>query len=1215
MAEEAGGARTPKLLSVLKEDESPSTQYRKRNSLMKDMRNDLFSEFNLLEEEEETKRKAEKAAEEPASSAAEAEEEEDDEEDDYDESDGDDDDDENCFWSDEEKEGTDAAARPSGRRRTVSKVPRPSRAPADEGKAEEEAPAQAPEETEAENVETDATHVAAVAKPDTPAAEGEEAYKETDLFRQLEELKLRRAASTLSAERDAAAEEENGPPAVVDPAPEDSSTAAKKETVPEEAKEPKEIEQSSDEPEKTQAEKAQAGEDSVQAHEPTAGGGACARKVSLVDDDALAAVARMPSTFAVRPEALSTSLDREMRGSLAEPSPSRSSIERELEEEIEKEVQKIVASEVAVETKQKDAALPAEVKESPAPEVEKESPAPAKAEVPRFTAKEPSRVSSGSGVKFSKSKHSRAGSDVKPVGKKRGHRRSRSTGKVHMQVVADAARLEHSDDSKKSVDDDALVVRRKHKSKKASSDRRSTEQALAATGEQSSSEVSKKTKTKKPRHAEEKGSKERTKEDERHKPRKEKSTDAKPKTDGEKVKHKSKERLSVDTKAERKNKRSSRTIDAARRTLAHKKQMLLGKKEAAAEAQQEAPSHTVEEEAALQAEALAAIEAARQAVHQELTAAPATDPAGKARAQSADAAVDPEDGTAAASGPHFLGPRDRSVTQELAIEGAPVVPGADYFLTEADRALIKEMEEKEARRAAVHQSSESDDGKGKKNMSASQTRTMLRSFLKNLHTEGDEQAEDVRAQLLQKQFSHQQELDARKAAIALPEDEDLPFKERMRNKTINEVMLSEVDYVDDLHFIIGHFHDPMLERGLVTEQQRVAIFSNIDLIFDMHTNLLDKLGKWAQHPDGPQVADCFGELTQYRKLFSDYCNNHANAANSVDSLMRKSAAFRQFVEEEQSHPRCNGMPFTSFLIKPVQRICKYPLFLRELVKHTDEVNEEYPKLVAVLESVNSVVESINNTKREADNMAAITRIQRKLGVKTVELLQPGRVFVREGFLQETVKGEPTLLLYCLFNDILLRVEKKVKKFGTIRKQEKFTLADQLPIYSVTVQKFGNNGIAIECGKKSYRVTAADGSERDSWVEAIQAQQKTMFESGSGPADGSEPVRSPSRISSLPTTPTSPLAPADAAPADARKVKCYLHKGTSNQRIRKVVLSNVGSIDALLANIRKEFEWADDRKLTVGYLDEDDDLVEISSSISLEEVCSEAKLLEIIDNAE
>ena len=190
-------------------------------------------------------------------------------------------------------------------------------------------------------------------------------------------------------------------------------------------------------------------------------------------------------------------------------------------------------------------------------------------------------------------------------------------------------------------------------------------------------------------------------------------------------------------------------------------------------------------------------------------------------------------------------------------------------------------------------------------------------------------------------------------------------------------------------------------------------------------------------------------------MFSDYCNNHSNAVYTVTTM--KSAAFHQFIDEQQSHPRCNGMPFVSYLIKPVQRICKYPLFLRELIKHTEESNEEYEKLVTVMASLGTVVEAINETKREADNMTAITKVQRKLGVKTLELLQPGRIYIREGFLFESVKGETQPVLFCLFNDILLRAEKKGKKFGTIRKQEKFTLSDQIPIYSVSIKEMGACG--------------------------------------------------------------------------------------------------------------------------------------------------------------
>ena len=152
---------------------------------------------------------------------------------------------------------------------------------------------------------------------------------------------------------------------------------------------------------------------------------------------------------------------------------------------------------------------------------------------------------------------------------------------------------------------------------------------------------------------------------------------------------------------------------------------------------------------------------------------------------------------------------------------------------------------------------------------------------------------------------------------------------------------------------------------------------------------------------------------------------------------------------------------------------------------------------------------------------------------------------------------------------------------------------------------------MECGKKSYRVTAGSTAERDSWVEAIRAQQKTMFDESN--TEHNDPTRtSASALSPLPAA-----APAEAqTPAKGtRKVKCYLHKGAANQRIRKVVLNPASSTSELLSTIRKEFEWEEDRKLTVGYLDDDDDLVEISSSINMDEVCNEAKLLQILDSEE
>ena len=71
----------------------------------------------------------------------------------------------------------------------------------------------------------------------------------------------------------------------------------------------------------------------------------------------------------------------------------------------------------------------------------------------------------------------------------------------------------------------------------------------------------------------------------------------------------------------------------------------------------------------------------------------------------------------------------------------------------------------------------------------------------------------------------------------------------------------------------------------------------------------------------------------------------------------------------------------------------------------------------------------------------------------MELLQPGREFVREGFVEEIYKGDqtPHNIFYCLFNDILLRAEKKkTSKFAKANSREKFSLIEQVPLYSIKI---------------------------------------------------------------------------------------------------------------------------------------------------------------------
>lgn len=60
-------------------------------------------------------------------------------------------------------------------------------------------------------------------------------------------------------------------------------------------------------------------------------------------------------------------------------------------------------------------------------------------------------------------------------------------------------------------------------------------------------------------------------------------------------------------------------------------------------------------------------------------------------------------------------------------------------------------------------------------------------------------------------------------------------------------------------------------------------------------------------------------------MYTAYC---ANQPKAMEIIERKNQSFKVFSDEAMLNPKCRGLTLFSFLIKPIQRICKYPLLLR-----------------------------------------------------------------------------------------------------------------------------------------------------------------------------------------------------------------------------------------------------------------------------------------------
>jgi RhoGEF domain len=102
---------------------------------------------------------------------------------------------------------------------------------------------------------------------------------------------------------------------------------------------------------------------------------------------------------------------------------------------------------------------------------------------------------------------------------------------------------------------------------------------------------------------------------------------------------------------------------------------------------------------------------------------------------------------------------------------------------------------------------------------------------------------------------------------------------------------------------------------------------------------------------------------------------------------------------------------------PIQRIPRYELLLRDLLKRTWENHPDYKDLVEAREKIQGVGKMLNEKKREAENMTSLIQASQRIqGKLKVELTESHRRFIRE---QKLVDGKEIDMVVFLFNDCMI----------------------------------------------------------------------------------------------------------------------------------------------------------------------------------------------------
>ena len=235
--------------------------------------------------------------------------------------------------------------------------------------------------------------------------------------------------------------------------------------------------------------------------------------------------------------------------------------------------------------------------------------------------------------------------------------------------------------------------------------------------------------------------------------------------------------------------------------------------------------------------------------------------------------------------------------------------------------------------------------------------------------------EDERIDLLTRREDYER---ARAEVRARREEEERRAAEEKRRRNIEqtanilrELVTTEREYCRDLKLLSQAFNlDDCGEETSTAGLDVKYLFGNICQVISLSEIFLASL-----QPDGdsgmPDVRKVAASFQQHsgsmKTVYNTYCLNHDKAEHLLSKYEANPAtqkSLNQGLERIRNDIACFNLE--SILIKPVQRILKYPLMLNELYKCTEDGQSVKLQLKQVVDIMSDIAAFINETKRKKD---------------------------------------------------------------------------------------------------------------------------------------------------------------------------------------------------------------------------------------------------------
>ncbi|KAK7045559.1 Guanine nucleotide exchange factor for Cdc42p [Paramarasmius palmivorus] len=192
-------------------------------------------------------------------------------------------------------------------------------------------------------------------------------------------------------------------------------------------------------------------------------------------------------------------------------------------------------------------------------------------------------------------------------------------------------------------------------------------------------------------------------------------------------------------------------------------------------------------------------------------------------------------------------------------------------------------------------------------------------------------------------------------------------KEAARNNIVREIVETERKYVQDLE-IMQKYATALSQSNIIDQDTIHFLFPNLNKLLNFQRKFLIRLESTAEQPWTEQRWGApFLDTEDEFVVYEPYCANYTAASELMLTNEQSLSALNHLINVKGELP--------AFLIKPIQRVCKYPLLLDSLIKASSE--DDYPHLAelkAGSEAAKRITDKINEAQRQAENELTVKNL-------------------------------------------------------------------------------------------------------------------------------------------------------------------------------------------------------------------------------------------------